>query len=277
MIVPDVNNAVFSDMLTGVHSATAARGTDVLLGQVDPPPAGSEQLSRLVREGRVDGILIQRREDFDDDMFAEVLEGNVAAITVNSQLPDRVGSVLLDDERGAALATDHLIELGHRRIAFISGTPTHDTALRRQGGFVHALSEAGLDHDPLWVINAGWEADAGARATETLIRDHRLGGTDGPTAVVVASVNAALGALFKAQRLGLRVPDDLSIVAINTTWVSNTVYPAITTVKMPLRRLGEVAANMLLDHLDGAALDNVVIKDPEPELLVRDTTAAAPR
>ncbi len=273
LIVPDVNNAVFADMLAGVHDATTRHGTDVLLGQVDPPPEGAQQLSRLVREGRVDGLLIQRREDFDNTMLAAVLRDDVPAITVNSRLLGRVGSVILEDERGAALATQHLIGLGHRRIAFISGTHTHDTAQRRKSGYRRAMADAGLTPEPSWMIDAGWESDAGAQALDTLHRDVELGKPGGPTAVVVASVNAAVGALFTALRLGLGVPDELSIVGINTTWVSNTVYPAITTVKLPLHRLGQVAATMLLDHLAGAELADLVIEDPAPELVIKETTA----
>ena len=274
MIVPDVNNAVFADMLAGVHTVTAAHGTDVLLGQVDLPPEGTLQLSRLVREGRVDGLLIQRREDFDDTMLAAVLRPDVPAITVNSRLPDRVGSVILEDERGAEIATEHLIGLGHRRIAFVSGTQAHDTARRRKVGYLRTMASAGLEPDPRWVVDAGWEADRGAQAIRQLHRDAALGLDGGPTAVIVASVNAAVGALSAALSLGLRVPECLSIVGINTTWVSNTVYPAITTVRLPLRRLGELAATMLLDHLGGAALDDVIVDDPAPELVVMQTTTA---
>lgn len=274
LIVPDVNNAVFADMLAGVQQATARHGTDVLLGQVDPPPQGAQQLSRLVREGRVNGLLIQRREDFDDTMLAAVLQSGVPAITVNSRLPGRAGSVILEDERGAGLATEHLIALGHRRIAFISGTRTHDTAGRRKSGYLRAMTDAGLTPDAAWVIDAGWESDAGARALTTLHHDVGLGKPNGPTAIVVASVNAAVGALFAALRLGVRVPDELSIVGINTTWVAHTVYPAITTVKLPLHRLGDVAATMLLEHLSGAELTDVVIDDPAPELVAKETTAA---
>lgn len=272
LIVPDVNNAVFADMLAGVQQSTARQGIDVLLGQVDPPPEGAQQLSRLVRGGRVDGLLIQRREDFDDTMLAAVLRSGIPAITVNSRLPARVGSVILEDARGAALATTHLTGLGHRRIAFISGTQAHDTASRRESGYRRAMADAGLTPDPSWVIEAGWESDAGERALNTLHRDAALGRTGGPTAVVVASVNAAVGALFTALRLGLRVPDDLSIVGVNTTWVSRTVYPAITTVKMPLHRLGGLAATMLMNHLGGAELTDVVVDDPAPELIVMETT-----
>ncbi|WP_040541039.1 LacI family DNA-binding transcriptional regulator [Mycolicibacterium vaccae] len=273
LIVPDVNNAVFADMLLGVQEATARHTTDVLLGQVDPPPDGAQQLSRLVREGRVDGLLIQRREDFDDSMLTAVLQTGIPAITINSRVPDRVGSVILDDHRGAGTATDHLIALGHSRIAFISGTVMHDTARRREEGYRDSMSRAGLSAAPEWTVNAGWEADAGAWALEQLHRTSGLASPHGPTAVVVASVNAAVGALSAALRLGLDVPGALSIVGINTTWVSNTVYPAITTVRMPLRQLGAVAATMLIDHLGGRELADVVIEDPAPELLVRETSA----
>lgn len=277
LIVPDVNNAVFADMLLGVQEATAVHDTDVLLGQVDAPPDGTQQLSRLVREGRVDGLLIQRREDFDDAMLSAVLQPGVPAITINSRIPDRVGSAILDDHRGTAIATEHLIALGHRRIAFISGTQMHDTAARRKAGYLDTVTSAGIQSDPAWIVDAGWEADAGASAINQLHRTARLGQRDGPTAVVVASVNAAVGALSTAQRLGLRVPGDLSIVGINTTWVSNTVYPAITTVRLPLRRLGEVAATLLIEHLGGAALTDVTVDDPAPELVIMETSAAPSR
>ena len=273
LIVPDVNNAVFADVLTGVQAVTGEHGTDVLLGQIDSPPEGTRQLSRLVREGRVDGLLIQRREDFDDEMLAAVLRPEIPAITINSRLPDRVGSVILDDHRGSVVATEHILALGHRRVAFVSGTKTHDTARRRKNGYLDAMAAANLSPDPQWIIDAGWEADAGARAVEHLYLHAALGQRGGPTAVVVASVNAAIGALSSALRLGLRVPNDVSIIGLNTTWVSNTIYPAISTVRLPLRRLGEVSASMLLDHLGGMALADLVIDDPAPELVVKDTTA----
>ncbi|MGV9801777.1 LacI family DNA-binding transcriptional regulator [Mycobacterium sp. NPDC003449] len=272
LIVPDVNNAVFADMVAGVQAVTTGHGTDVLLGQVDPPPAGGRQLSRLVREGRVDGLLLQRREDFDDVMLAAVLQPGIPAITVNSRLPGRVGSVILDDQRGTATATEYVIGLGHRHIAFISGTDTHDTARRRKSGYLDAMGAAGLTPDPHWIVDAGWEADAGAVAVERLYREAALGRAGGPTAVVVASVNAAVGAASSALRLGVRIPDQLSIIGINTTWVSDTVYPAISTVRLPLRHLGELSATMLLNHLGGAPLADLVADEPAPELVIRETT-----
>lgn len=270
LIVPDVNNAIFSEVFSGVQEAAAPRGTDILLGQVDAPSDGARQLARLVREGRIDGLLIQRREDFDDAAFAEVLAPDVPAVTINSRLPSRAGSVVLDDERGAATAADHLIGLGHRRIAMISGSRHHDTARRREAGFLSALARAGLA--PAGIIAAGWEADAGASAMARILSGTSAEGR--PSGIVVASANAAVGALSTALRAGVAVPGELSIVAINTTWVAATIYPALTTVDLPLRELGSRSATMLIDHLAGAALDDVVITEPAPRLHVRETTAA---
>lgn len=93
-----------------------------------------------------------------------------------------------------------------------------------------------------------------------------------PTALVVSSVNAGIGALSALSRLGVRVPEDLSVVAINDTWVAETWTPPLTTVRMPLRTLGRRACSMLFDHLEGAPLTDVVITTPAPELIVRGST-----
>lgn len=274
LIVPDVNNSVFAELLSGVQDATSRHNTDVLLGQIDPNDRPNRRLNRLVREGRVDGILIQRREDYDDQMLAELLRPSLPAITINSRVPSHIGSVILDDESGAKIATDYLISLGHRRIAMISGTTAHDSARRREDGFRAAMAAGGLAVLDKWVISAGWEAPAGAMAVQKLEGlTTGLGRADSPTALLVASVNAALGVLATVQRLGLHVPEDISILAINTTWVSETIHPRLSTVRMPLRELGSVAASALLEHLAGADLADIVVGEPRPELLIRDTTA----
>src|SRR5690348_11446564 len=88
LIVPDVNNAVFAEMLGGVQDRARAADMSVLLTQIDPPPAGRDQARELIGAGRVDGILLQRREDFDDRMLKAVLSQGVPAVLINSKLPD---------------------------------------------------------------------------------------------------------------------------------------------------------------------------------------------
>lgn len=272
LIVPDVNNAVFAEMLGGVQDRAEESGMSVLLSQVDPPPAGTAQLRELVAAGRVDGVLLQRREDFDDRMLDAVLAQDTPAVLINSRLPDRTGSVVLDDVAGASMATRHLIDLGHQRIAHLAGVRTHDTAQRRHQGFRDAMQGAGLKVRPSWVLRSGWEAPGGAEAARRL-----MAGRTRPTGLVVSSVNAAIGALSALSRDGVRVPEELSVVTINDTWVAQVWNPGLTTVRMPLRALGRRACGMLLDHLAGEALSNVVVGEPTPELVLRGSTSAPGR
>ncbi|WP_349307425.1 LacI family DNA-binding transcriptional regulator [Rhodococcus sp. IEGM 1307] len=269
LIVPDPNNHVFAEMLSGIQQVATPAGIDVLIGTVDHAPEGRDAVQRLLKQGRVDGILIQRREDFDDNELREVVPEGIPTVFVNCRLDDRTGSVILPDAEGVRIATEHLIDLGHRDLGFIGGSPTHDTAVRRRIGFEETLASHGLASRPEWVHELGWEAPSGAAAVDAiLVRPDR------PTALVVASVNAAVGALSQLQRAQVKVPEEMSIVGIHTTWVSETVFPAITTVRMPLSKIGSTAAEMLLGHLDGEALSNVTIDDPAPELLVRGTSIA---
>ncbi len=152
LIVPDVSNAAFADLLTGVEKAAHLRKISVLLTQLERGPAGLDSLRTLVKQGRVDGLLIQRREDYDPEVLQRGIAPGLPLVLVNSMLPNRVGSVILDDVRGAALAVQHLIDLGHRDIAHVSGPSSLDTAQRRRQGYEQAVKaagprvEAGMDH-----------------------------------------------------------------------------------------------------------------------------------
>jgi len=268
LIVPDVNNAVFAEMLGGVQDRAREADMSVLLTQIDPPPVGRDQVRELIGTGRVDGILLQRREDFDDRMLKAVLSQGVPAVLINSTLPDRPGSVVLDDVAGATMATRHLIDLGHQRIAHLAGMAHHDTAVRRHHGFCQAMNAAGLRIRPSWVQRSGWEAPGGTAAVHRLMAARTR-----PTGLVVSSVNAGIGALSALAHLGVRVPEDLSVVAINDTWVAEIWTPGLTTVRMPLRMLGRRACAMLLDHLGGVAVSDEVVTEPVPELIVRGSTS----
>jgi LacI family transcriptional regulator len=269
LIVPDVTNAVFADMLGGVQDRAGEDGMSVLLSQIDAPPSGHRYLGELVAAGRVDGVLLQRREDFDDAALAEVLGDDVPVVLINSRLPNRRGSVVLDDVAGARLATRHLIELGHERIAHLAGVRSHDTAARRHEGYLDAMAAAGLLVAADWVERAGWEAPAGEQAVRRLLAAARP-----PTGLVVSSVNAAVGAVSALDRAGVRVPGDISVVTLLDTWVAEAWRPALTTVRLPLRGLGYTACQLLLEHLGGSPLHDLVVTDPAPELVVRESTRA---
>lgn len=269
LVVPDPNNAVFASMLRGARNAAVGRDFLIVLGEATRGTGSRDYLRALVGGARVDGILLQRPEDMGDNVLTELVSGITPLVLVNSRLPGHEGSVVLPDEEGARIATEHLIGLGHRRIAHFTGRREHDTARRRHDGFLDALHAAGLRQRMDWIIESGWEAPDGVEAMRRLLALEQS-----PTAVLVSSVNAAVGAVGEAARAGVRVPQDLSIATINDTWVASAIAPALTTVVMPLAELGARAADMLLDFVVSGTPPTHEVVAGAPQLVVRESTAS---
>lgn len=272
LVVPDLTNAIFTELMGGVEDEANERGYTVLLARAEGMAREPDAIARLIGEGRVDGAIVQLGDLTGSDAVATLLEGPLPVVFVNSNHPELSGSVVLEDAEGMRLATRHLIDLGHRRIAHVGGLPDSDTGRRRREGFEAAMREAGLGIDADLVTELGYEPRAGGLALE------RLAGLPvPPTAVVVANVNAAIGLLLEARRLGLRVPEDLSIVAMHDAWTAENTWPPLTTVRMPLYELGRAAMAAITERLAGAEQAEVVVREPAPELVVRESTAPPSR
>lgn len=189
----------------------------------------------------------------------------------------RIGSVALDDPGsrlvthdwiGAAEAARHLAGFGHRRIAHIHGPLSFRSAHERRRGFAEALTAAGLELAPEFVLEAGYTFDTGRAAAERLLAMQPR-----PTAIFAGNDEMALGVYSAARDAGLAVPDELSIVGFDDSPMASRVWPPMTSVRMPVRDMGRIAAGLLLAGRRG---------DPPPEepdvtpaLVVRKSCAAA--
>lgn len=267
LVVPDLTNAIFGELMRGVEEAAAELDYMVLLAREESISPTGATIARLVGEGRIDGVLVQVGDQLAAEDLTGILDGKVPAVLINSLREDHVGSVILPDEAGTGLAVEHLVALGHTRIGLINGVATSDSAERRRRGFEKAMSEAGLRADPRFVTALGYEPDQGRAALRELwaLAEH-------PTALVVANVNAALGLLVEARTLGVHVPDDLSIIAIHDAWTAANAWPPLTTVRMPLYELGKVSVAAVVARIRDGAIDDVVVLDPPPELVLREST-----
>lgn len=266
-VVPDIANPVFSDMIRGVEDEAERNGYSVLLGRAEWFSEHAGALQRLLGEGRVDGFLFQRADGTDDAALARILDGRQATILLNTAHPDLRGSVTFDEVAASQLATRHLISLGHQRIAHLGGLPTSDTAERRLRGFKLAMRAAGLSCPPASIVRAGYRPESGSEGLFTLIANYR------PTAVFVANVNAAVGALTAARAAGVHVPGDLSIVALHDTWLAAHTQPPLTTVTAPLYEVGREGVRLLIERLEGNEPRDVVVDTPPSTLVVRGSTA----
>lgn len=171
---------------------------------------------------------------------------------------------------GGLMATRHLIELGHRRIAAITGPDDMMCSLARVDGYRSAMNAAGLPIDPRWIRYGDFHPTGGeARAGELLRLD------DPPTAIFAGSDLQALGAIAAARAVGLQVPTDISIVGYDDIALSRWMSPQLTTVHQPLRRMGEEATRLVLRMADGQAPETLRM-DLATHLVVRGSTAAPP-
>ncbi len=269
LVVPDLTNAFVTELMMGVEDEARERDYMVLLGRTEDLKPGGDMISRLIGEGRVDGMLVQAADQSSESDIEELIEANYPIVFINSVRAGSSAGVVLQDEDGARLATRHLIDLGHRRIAMVGGLPQSYTAQRRVTGFSAAMAAAGLPVPPERVTRLGYYPEQGRIALRQL-----MSRPEPPTAVVVANINAAIGALSEARELGLRVPEDLSLISVHDAWTAENTWPPLTTVKMPMYQLGRAAVAGLAARLRGDSGFDHVVREPAPRLVLRLSTQA---
>ena len=216
------------------------------------------------------GVVMPPSVSEDDRVVAILKEADCPYVRIASvSLDDPACMVVTHDSRGAARAARHLAELGHRRIAFISGPDTFRSSHERGRGFAEGLAEHGLTLDPAYIRRAAYTFESGVEAaTELLALPQR------PTAIFAGNDEMAIGVMKAARDAGLDVPRDLSIVGFDDLPMASRVWPNLTTVRLPIRDMGRMAAEKLTAGLRGLDPATLVQPEVDPSLVVRDSTAA---
>ena len=267
LVVPDVTSAVFAELANGAEQEAAARGLAIVLGRAERVRKDDDWLRRMLGESRIDGVILQLPEGTEPGEL-EAMVGREAPIVIINSLDDGpLSTIVLDDAEGIRTAVEHLRSLGHRELGLVGGLPGNGTARRREEGFRSALEAAGLPVREEWITRLGYTGADGRSAIDLLESRGPL-----PTGLVVANLNAALGVLAAIHARDLRVPSDVSIVALHDVWYADATWPPITTVRMPLRELGTAAVTRVVDG--GRMVTHATIRSPAPELVVRQSTAA---
>ncbi|WP_428508160.1 LacI family DNA-binding transcriptional regulator [Roseateles sp.] len=276
VLVPNVQNPFFAELVCGVEECCRLAGYSVFLCNSDNDPKRQQQYMRTLLEKRVDGLLLSSAGD--DEALARIFKlASVPSVTVDRLVPGaRADRVSVHNQQGAYKAVRHLIELGHRRIACISGPAEFEVARERIEGWRRALHEAGITPDERWVIESDFSSPGGYDAARRLLMAQAQPalGADAPfTGIFASNDMMAVGALRAAAELGLRVPQQLSVVGFDDIELSRYVFPALTTVGCSIKELGHEAGRVLIERIEnpGAALKDVLLT---PRLVVRESTAA---
>lgn len=266
LAVHDISNPVYAPLIAGAQASASAHGYVLMLADVPELARDSRIFGRVVGSGAIDGLLLLPAGIAADRMVEDAVDGRVPTVVINDrsrQLP----SIGLADADGIALATRHLLDLGHRDIAMLRLDGRGYRATQRTEGFRRAMRERGLEPGRTRIVTGGHTSEAGRAAMRALLK-----GRSRCTAIVAASSLAAIGALAAAQEAGLRVPEELSIVGLHDVFFAEFLTPPLTVVRLPLRPLGEHAVELLVAAVDGKARGHTVIDDPPPELAVRGST-----
>ena len=254
-----------AEVIQAIEHAALSHGYSVILTQSG---FGSErELAeiRALRERRVDGIiLISVRAG---GVYAAVLQGtNIPLVFINSCQTDYGRSVRVDSLRGGTEAVEHLLDLGHRRIAYITGPDEDWDNLARQEGYRSALRARGIAIDPALIVYGDCRPSGGIRGMQQL-----LSVPHPPTAVFCYNDATALGAMRHACSVGRRVPDDLSVIGFDDTDLSAYFEPPLTTIAQPKQELGRKAMEAILSMLGGEDVEDAHLLPCE--LVVRKSTA----
>ena len=270
VVVPDLRNPLFPPIARGIEEGLEPAGYTSLLANTDNDPERERLSFDALRARQVDGYITAsaRREH---PLLLELAANGRPLVLVNRATDDdALPSVVPDDRDGMRQAVEHLVSLGHGRIAHLAGPFTLSTGVHRYEGFVEAMAAHGLAVDPdLVVSGTGYTEDEGARLSRALLEAGRRF-----TAVLAGNDLMAVGCLDALREAGLQCPRDVSVVGFNDMTWSARLSPPLTTVRVPHQLLGLEAATLLLERLadPGTPPRHVVLP---VELVVRESTAKA--
>jgi LacI family transcriptional regulator, galactose operon repressor len=269
VLIPDLTNPLFPPIMRGLEDRLGDAGYTLLTVNTDNDPERERIQMAALRARQVDG-LIAATARLDGELLAQVAADGIPVVLVNRSLEGgSLPAVTVNDRQGIALAVEHVVALGHERIGHVAGPQNVSTGHQRRLGFVEAMRAAGLPAPDarISVSNAFTESE-GARTCEELIEhEPRL------TAIVAANDRLAIGCYDVLEAHGLQCPEDVSIVGFNDMPFIDRLRPPLTTVRVPQREIGTVAADLLLERLADGDQDSREIL-LEPALIVRGSTAA---
>lgn len=258
--IPDFTDPFYMNMLGGIEEVAIAHQHDLFVGSFSRDPQRQRKLFDAFDQKRLAGVVIAG--SLVDAAFLEREPGQTPAVLVNHyQYPY---SVAIDQKRGVEKGVNHLISLGHQRIAYVAlGTTTNSDTLRREG-YRSAMRAAGLPLNPNRIVSGDGGIVGGVGAALALMQQ-----PDPPTAIVCYNDRTAIGVINGLHQRGFEVPTDMSVIGFDDLEIAAYFLPSLTTIRQPHIQLGRLAAEKLFALLHGSNVQHELL---EPELIRREST-----
>jgi LacI family transcriptional regulator len=247
-MIPDISNPFFAVMFRAIEDALADLDYSVILANTDDDLQREVRGMNMLRERQVDGLILATARST-DPAIAALAADRFPYVLINRHTdPLDDHAIVPDDFAGAVQAVEHLVSLGHRRIAHIAGPSDISTGYARHQGYAAAISRHGLPDDPSLIAPGTYREVGGYEAMRML-----LALSVRPTAVFAVNDMAAIGAIRAVHEAGLSVPDDISIVGFNDVPAAAQLLVPLTTMRVPLQQLGRAAVDRLLQFIAGSS------------------------
>jgi DNA-binding LacI/PurR family transcriptional regulator len=270
--VQDITNSFYASVATGVAGVVRAAGYVPMLSDSQEDPERQAENLRVMLRTRVAGLIVV------STLASVTLLQRFQQLAIPLVQLDRAvsgidtDSVMIDNRMASRLAVEHLVKLGHERIATIAGPQTSMTRRERLLGFEAVMQELGLEPDPRYVKVSDFRRETGAALTRELLRVRPR-----PTAIFAHNNVLAESVLKVLQAERIRVPEEMAVIGFDDTSWATLVTPPLSVVDQPTARLGEIAAELLLDQICGAAASRELRHiQLEPRLLIRGSCGGSP-
>lgn len=267
MVVRDVGNPFNLEIFKGIEAAAREAGYVVLLGSTENDPERETEYFDMLEDGQADGMILMTGNMPPPDKLPYGLPRKPVVIALEKIDGVDYPHIIVDDERAASEAVNHLIGLGHQLIAHVTGPVPEGLSARRLSGYKMAMTLAGLKVPDSYVHIGDFTSECGEKAAKSL-----MSLPNPPTAIFAASDEMAFGIMQGLAGLGLSVPMDISVVGFDDLFLSKAYLPPLSTIRQPRPQIGRTAMRVLLDLINAGATAQQAIVFPT-ELKIRGTTA----
>jgi len=263
-ISPNLTDYTFASVIEGAETEARQHGYFLLSSSAADPESFRALVDELVGHRRVDGLIVIN--PYADKRY-EYIPKDFPLVFVGARSHDEgINSISLDDEKVAYEATRHLLDLGHTKVALITGPMEEDCSQDRAEGYIRAMQEAGLKVHPTMIIEGDWSATSGQDALLLLAEQGRV-----PTAIFAQNDRMAMGVMHAARDMGIDVPTQLAVIGIDDMPLASYFDPPLTTMRQDMPRIGQEATRMLMGILQEKNKEPRQMKLPA-QLIVRRST-----
>lgn len=271
LLYDNLSPSYVMEVQAGVQEACEAHQYSMMVQPLDSKARDfMERVEGILWRHRPDGLILTPPITDHPALLAHLRAAELPFASIAPRKSKGIAGVILQEREAAAAMVDHLVALGHRRIAHIIGDPKHGAGVWRLAGFRDGLKRAGLEERDDYMVQGQFSFESGVKAARQLLKLKQR-----PTAIFAADDDMAVGAIWAAAEAGVQVPDEVSICGFDDTTIATRVWPLLTTVHQPVRDMGKRATEELLLGLLGKGEPRMVEVDYQMRL--RASTAPAPR